>query len=64
MQKVIAYPHPDPLEGMDRMEFYGQRPWRPGKVSTEPPDPSTEANGIQALQYLENQINHSVSHNS
>jgi len=43
------------------MEFYGQRPWRPGKVSTEPPDPSTEANGIQALQYLENQINHSVS---
>ncbi|XP_066143332.1 trafficking protein particle complex subunit 11 [Euwallacea fornicatus] len=56
---IIAYPHPDPLEGLDRIEFYGQRPWRPGKVSTEPPDPSLEASGIQALQYLENQISHS-----
>lgn len=57
--EIIAYPHPDPLEGIDRMEFFGQRPWRPGKVSSEPPDPSTEASGITALQFLENQVNHS-----
>lgn len=43
------------------MEFYGQRPWRPGKLSAEPPDPQREQNGIHALQYLENQVNHSVS---
>lgn len=43
------------------MEFYGQRPWRPGKLSAEPPDPHLESNGIQALQFLEKQINHSVS---
>lgn len=43
------------------MEFYGQRPWRPGKVSTEPPDPYLENSGIQALQFLEKQVDHSVS---
>jgi hypothetical protein len=45
------------------MEFYGQRPWRPGKLSAEPPDPQLESNGIQALQYLEKQVAHSVSEN-
>lgn len=43
------------------MEFYGQRPWRPGKVSAEPPDPHLESSGIQALQFLEKQVSHSVS---
>jgi hypothetical protein len=43
------------------MEFYGQRPWRPGKLSAEPPDPQLESNGIQALQYLEKQVAHSSS---
>lgn len=57
--KIIAYPHPDPLEGIERIDFYGQRLWRPGKMSSEPPEPIVEANGIQALQFLENQINHS-----
>lgn len=61
MKGVTEYPTPDPLEGMDNMEFYGQRPWRPGKLSAEPPDPQKEQNGIQALQYLEKQVNHSVS---
>jgi hypothetical protein len=58
---IIAYPHPDPLEGANFMEFYGQRPWRPGKLSAEPPDPQLESNGIQALQYLEKQVAHSSS---
>ncbi|KAJ8940840.1 hypothetical protein NQ318_005286 [Aromia moschata] len=56
---VIAYPHPDPLEGANQLEFYGQRPWRPGKVTAEPPDPQVESNGIHAIQFLEKQINHS-----
>lgn len=42
------------------MEFYGQRPWRPGKLSADAPDPHLESNGIQALQYLEKQFQHSV----
>lgn len=58
---MINYPDPDPLEGNDRLEFYGQRPWRPGKLSADPPDPQRELNGIQALQYLEKKICHSVS---
>ncbi|XP_056633401.1 trafficking protein particle complex subunit 11 [Diorhabda sublineata] len=56
---VIAYPEPDPLQGAEHMEFYGQRPWRPGKLTSEPPDPQLESSGIQALQFLEKQINHS-----
>nr|XP_023021888.1 trafficking protein particle complex subunit 11 [Leptinotarsa decemlineata] len=56
---VIAYPHPDPLEGWNHMEFYGQRPWRPGKMSGDVPDPQLESNGIQALQFLEKHLNHS-----
>lgn len=58
---MANYPHPDPLEGWQHIEFYGQRPWRPGKLTAEPPDPQMEVNGIKALQYLEKQVNHSVS---
>lgn len=55
------YPEPDPLVGMDQLEFYGQRAWRPGKLSAEPPDPSKEKLGIQALQYQEkHQVHHEV----
>lgn len=56
---VTTYPTPDPLENLKHVEFYGQRAWRPGKVSAEPPDPQLESKGIQALQYLEKQVNHS-----
>lgn len=56
---VTVYPEPDPLVGMDQLEFYGQRAWRPGKLSAEPPDPSKEKLGIQALQYQEK---HQVQH--
>ncbi|KAJ9597775.1 hypothetical protein L9F63_011383 [Diploptera punctata] len=60
-KNVTTYPEPDPLAGWDQMEFYGQRPWRPGKLSAEPPDPEREKLGIQTLQYLEkHQVNHSM----
>ncbi|KAK5645307.1 hypothetical protein RI129_006607 [Pyrocoelia pectoralis] len=58
-QNITSYPTPDPLENLKNIEFYGQRPWRPGKLTAEPPDPHLESRGIQALQFLETQINHS-----
>lgn len=62
-QKAVdVYPEPDPLAGMEQLEFYGQRAWRPGKLSAEPPDPDKEKLGIQALQYQEKyRVHHSVS---
>jgi hypothetical protein len=58
---LTVYPEPDPLVGMDQLEFYGQRAWRPGKLSAEPPDPNKEKLGIQALQYQEkHQVHHEV----
>ena len=43
---------PDPLAVTPQpIEFYGQRPWRPGKQ--EPPDLAKEKEGIEALQYRE-----------
>ena len=49
-----AYPTgPDPLESADKMEYYGQRPWRPGKVALEPTDMELEQAGIQALLHRE-----------
>lgn len=56
---IESYPSNDPLAGLKTVEFYGQRPWRPGKVTSEPPDPQIESNGIEALQYLEKHVNHS-----
>ncbi|PNF36899.1 Trafficking protein particle complex subunit 11 [Cryptotermes secundus] len=58
---VDVYPEPDPLAGMEQLEFFGQRAWRPGKLSAEPPDPDKEKLGIQALQYQEKQrVHHSM----
>ena len=49
---VSSYPSPDPLAvTAQSTEFYGQRPWRPGKQ--EPPDLAKEKEGIEALQYRE-----------
>ena len=49
-----AYPSgPDPLDSADKMEYYGQRPWRPGKVALEPTDMELEQAGIQALLHRE-----------
>ncbi|XP_014236114.1 trafficking protein particle complex subunit 11 [Trichogramma pretiosum] len=58
---VTEYPNPDPLAGEEKLEFYGQRPWRPGKLNAEPADMTREAAAIQALQYKEKySVNHSM----
>lgn len=61
-QKVDSYPDPDPLIDEEKLEFYGQRSWRPGKLSAEPADAAREIIAIQALQYKEKTtVDHSVS---
>ncbi|XP_048507686.1 trafficking protein particle complex subunit 11 isoform X2 [Athalia rosae] len=58
---VNEYPNPDPLAGCEKLEYYGQRPWRPGKLSAEPADMAGEAAAIRALQYKEKTaVNHSM----
>ncbi len=52
-----AYPQPDPLINEHSLEYYGQRPWRPGKVAIEPPDMELEQKGIDALVYKEAHLN-------
>ncbi|XP_071508821.1 trafficking protein particle complex subunit 11-like [Diadema antillarum] len=56
---ATSMPSPDPLEDMHRLEFWGQRPWRQGHQSIDPPDPQKEKEGILALQYLESTVDHS-----
>lgn len=57
---VTMYPPlPDPLDGP--VDFYGQRPWRPGRLSADPHDLFKEQTAIQALQYNEKYFNHSTS---
>lgn len=51
-------PAPDPLEGI--VEFYGQRPWRPGRLSADPHDPQKEQAAVLALQFNERNFNHSA----
>ncbi|XP_054273779.1 trafficking protein particle complex subunit 11 [Macrosteles quadrilineatus] len=60
-QGVDKYPASDPLAGTDSLEFYGQRPWRAGSLSAQPPDPTRELEGTVALQYNEK---HKVSHSA
>lgn len=58
--KDVSAPVSDLLEGWDKLEFYGQRPWRPGKHSLEPPEQEREAEGIKEVQYHEvKEVNHS-----
>lgn len=57
--EALQYPPPpDPIEGI--VEFYGQRPWRPGRLSADPHDPQKEQAAILALQYNERVFNHSA----
>ncbi|CAG2258149.1 TRAPPC11 [Mytilus edulis] len=51
--------HPDPLENLYKLDFYGQRPWRQGHQSIEAPDLQREKDGVLALQSLEVQEDHS-----
>uniref|UniRef100_A0A2R5LAW4 Trafficking protein particle complex subunit 11 n=1 Tax=Ornithodoros turicata TaxID=34597 RepID=A0A2R5LAW4_9ACAR len=58
---MTSYPDPDPLEGMDSLEFYGQRPWQNNQSAKgECPDPQLEENGIKALLYREKLVDHSA----
>ncbi|KAF6197969.1 hypothetical protein GE061_007714 [Apolygus lucorum] len=52
-KNITTYPDPDPLANWDKLEFYGQRPWRPCQLSAEPLDPDLERQGILAIQYNE-----------
>ncbi|RUS82473.1 hypothetical protein EGW08_009779 [Elysia chlorotica] len=50
------------IEGyMGKTDFYGQRKWRQGHQSIEPPDLHKEREGILALQTKERQLDHSWS---
>lgn len=61
MQESIQYPENDPLVGWDKVEFYGQRPWRLNNRS-EAMEMAREQMGITALLYREKYlVNHSVS---
>ena len=53
-------PSSNPLELLSRLDYYGQRPWRQGHQSIDPPDATKEKDGIAALQALEHQVDHSV----
>ena len=53
---AVTYPDPDPLISQGSLEYYGQRPWRPGKVSIEPPDMELEQKGISALLFRERNL--------
>ncbi|ESO93952.1 hypothetical protein LOTGIDRAFT_209465 [Lottia gigantea] len=47
------------LDGLDNLEYFGQRPWRQGHQSIDPPDAQKEKEGILALQMKEKQEDHS-----
>ncbi|KAE8277634.1 Trafficking protein particle complex subunit 11 [Larimichthys crocea] len=55
-----SYPSPEPLETQSgALDFYGQRPWRQGHQSIDPPDAEKEKTGILALQIKERDVPHS-----
>ncbi|XP_012988959.2 trafficking protein particle complex subunit 11 [Esox lucius] len=59
-EPVGSYPTPDPLETLSgALDFYGQRAWRQGHQSIDPPDAEKEKVGIQALQVKEKDVPHS-----
>ncbi|CAI9734552.1 Hypothetical predicted protein [Octopus vulgaris] len=49
----------NPLENLGNLDFYGQRPWRQGHQSIDPPDIEKEKEGIMALQNMERDVDHS-----
>ncbi|XP_053735696.1 trafficking protein particle complex subunit 11 [Synchiropus splendidus] len=59
-QAGAHYPSPDPLDTQSgALDFYGQRPWRQGHQSIDPPDTEKEKTGILALQIQERDVPHS-----
>lgn len=62
---AVLSPLPDAMElpteaEVRNVEFYGQRPWRPGNQSIDPPDPHKEREGIMHLQQLEKEAAHAA----
>lgn len=54
------YPSPDPLDTNDLpLDFYGQRQWRQGHQSIDPPDANKERDGILALKLKEASVDQS-----
>lgn len=45
--------NPSPIELLNNLEFYGQRPWRQGQQGMEILDQQKERDGINCLQELE-----------
>ncbi|XP_028315223.1 trafficking protein particle complex subunit 11 [Gouania willdenowi] len=59
-QAAVNYPAPNPLDNLiGGLDFYGQRPWRQGHQSIDPPDTEKEKSGIVALQIKERNVPHS-----
>lgn len=52
--------NPSPIEALNNLEFYGQRPWRQGQQSMEILDQQRERDGIGCLQELESKENLTV----
>ena len=48
------------IKSLNDLDFFGQRPWRQGHQSFEPPDAAKEREGTKALQALEMKHRHSV----
>lgn len=56
----MGNPAPDPQETpTGALDFYGQRAWRQGHQSIDPPDTEKEKQGILALQVKERDVLHS-----
>ncbi|KAF3837743.1 hypothetical protein F7725_009511 [Dissostichus mawsoni] len=55
-----SLPSPEPVDTQSGgLDFYGQRPWRQGHQSIDPPDAEKEKTGILALQIKERDVPHS-----
>jgi len=52
--------NPSPIENLNSLEFYGQRPWRQGQQGMEILDSQKEREGIACLQELETKENLTV----
>ncbi|ESO05264.1 hypothetical protein HELRODRAFT_99127 [Helobdella robusta] len=57
-QGVPARSCSDLIEALNNLDYYGQRPWRQGHQSIEPPDLREEREGILSLQILEKQVDY------
>lgn len=59
-QAGTSHPSTEPLDTQSGgLDFYGQRPWRQGHQSIDPPDAEKEKMGIVALQTKERDVPHS-----